>query len=299
MANVARRAVLLALFVALTATTANHARAAVSAVDDTGATITLTRPAQRIVSLAPHVTELLYAAGAGDRIVGAVDYSDYPEAAQRLRRVGSYAAFDLETIVALRPDLVVAWGSGNPQHQQNALRALNLTLYVTEPRRIEDVPKHIEQLGALAGTTEIARAAADDFRERYARLRQRYAARPPVSVFYQIWHQPLMTVNGAHIISDVMRACGGRNVFATLGPLAASIDREAVVAADPEAIVVSGMADAQPEQLREWQRWPGLRAVKAGNLFFIHPDLLQRHSPRLLQGAAQLCADLERARARR
>ncbi|MFP5350475.1 MAG: helical backbone metal receptor, partial [Gammaproteobacteria bacterium] len=196
MVDAASRAAL-ALLVALIATAANQAHAAASAVDDTGATITLARPAQRIVSLAPHVTELLYAAGAGDRIVGAVEYSDYPEAAKQLRRVGSYAAFDLEAIVALQPDLVVAWGSGNPQHQLNALRALNLTLYVTEPRRIEDVPKHVEQLGTLAGTSAIARASAHDFRERYTRLRQRYAAHSPVKVFYQIWQQPLMTVNGA------------------------------------------------------------------------------------------------------
>lgn len=299
MANVARRAALLAILVSLAATTANSARAAVSAVDDTGATITLARSAQRIVSLAPHVTELLYAAGAGDRIVGAVEYSDYPEAAKRLRRVGSYAAFDLEAIVALQPDLVVAWGSGNPQHQLNALRALNRTLYITEPRRIEDVPKHIERLGTLAGTSAIARASAHDFRERYTRLRQRYAAHSPVAVFYQIWQQPLMTVNGAHIISDVMRACGGRNVFATLGPLAAAVDIEAVLAADPEVIIVSGMGAAQPELIRAWERWPTVRAVKKQNVFFIHPDLLQRHTPRLLQGAEQMCAHLETARSRR
>lgn len=297
MVNAASRAAL--ALVALIATAANNAHAAASAVDDTGATITLPRPAQRIVSLAPHVTELLYAAGAGDRIVGAVEYSDYPEAAKQLRRVGGYAAFDLEAIVALQPDLVVAWGSGNPGHKLKALRALNLTLYVTEPRRIEDVPKHIEQLGTLAGTAEIARASARAFRERYARLRQRYTARSPVSVFYQIWQQPLMTVNGAHIISDVMRACGGRNVFATLGPLAAAVDIEAVLVADPEAIIVSGMGAAQPELLRAWEHWPTVRAVKKQNLFFIHPDLLQRHTPRLLQGAEQMCAHLETARSRR
>lgn len=281
------------------AANAIDARAAVSVVDDSGTTVTLAQPARRIVSLAPHVTELLYAAGAGARVVGAVEYSDYPDAAKAVRRIGSYAAFDLETIVALRPDLVVGWGSGNPAHQLNALRALKLNLYITEPRRIEDVPVHIERLGQLAGTSPMASTAAADFRARYARLRHRYAERPPVAVFYQIWDRPLMTVNGAHIISDVMRACGGRNVFATLGALAAAIDIEAVLAADPEAIVVSGMAAAKPEHIGEWRRWPMLRAVKMNNLFFIHPDILQRHSPRLLQGAEQMCANLEAARSRR
>lgn len=275
------------------------ARAEVSAVDDSGTTVTLAQPARRIVSLAPHVTELLFAAGAGTSIVGAVDYSDYPDAAKQLRRIGGYAAFDLEGIVALRPDLVVGWSSGNPAHQLNALRALGLALYLTEPRRIDDVPTHIERLGALAGTADAARAAAGDFRARYARLRQRYAGRSAVRVFYQIWDRPLMTVNGAHIISDVMRICGGDNVFASLAPLAAAVDREAVLAADPEAIIVSGMAVARPEQAEDWRRWPMLRAVKQGNVFFIPPDLLQRHSPRLLQGAEQMCADLELARSRR
>lgn len=275
------------------------ARAAVSAVDDAGATITLTQPARRIVSLAPHVTELLYAAGAGAYVVGAVEYSDYPDTAKRIPRVGSYAAFDLEAIVALRPDLVVGWKSGNPAHQVEALSALGLTLYITEPRRIDDVPNNIERLGVLAGTRRAAAAAAAEFRAHYVRLRQRYSEHPSVSVFYQIWDRPLMTVNGAHLISDVMRLCGGRNIFATLTPLAAAVDIEAVLAADPEAIVVSGMAAAQPEHVSAWDRWPQLRAVQRNNLFFIHPDLLQRHTPRLLQGAEQMCADLERVRSRR
>ena len=275
------------------------ARAEVSAVDDSGATITLAQPARRIVSLAPHVTELLYAAGAGAYVVGAVEYSDYPDTAKRIPRVGSYAAFDLEAIVALRPDLVVGWKSGNPGHQVEALRALGLTLYITEPRRIDDVPNNIERLGVLTGTRRAAAAAAAEFRAHHARLRQRYSERPSMSVFYQIWDRPLMTVNGAHLISDVMRLCGGRNIFATLTPLAASVDIEAVLAADPEAIVVSGMAAAQPELVSAWDRWPQLRAVQRSNLFFIHPDLLQRHTPRLLQGAEQMCANLERARSRR
>lgn len=298
MAEHARRA--LAACAALwLAAFAGGAWGVVTAVDDGGATITLARPAQRIVSLAPSVTELLYAAGAGDRIVGAVEYSDYPEAANRLARVGSYAAFDLERIVALRPDLVVGWRSGNPAHQLESLRALGLTLYVTEPRHIDDVPTHIERLGTLSGTAGAARAAAADFRARYAALRRRHAGRPEVSVFYQIWDRPLMTVNGAHIISDVMRLCGARNVFATLAPLAATVDIEAVINADPEVIVVSGMAAPRPDHAGDWRRWPTLRAVKRNNLFFIHPDILQRHTPRLAQGAEQLCAALETARSRR
>lgn len=267
--------------------------------DDTGGVVELAAPARRIVSLAPHATEILYVAGAGDYLVGAVEYSDYPEAAMRIPRVGSYAGLDLERIVALRPDLVIAWQSGNPPAQVERLRALGLAVYVSEPRHIEDVATNIERLGRLAGTTDAALRAAQAFRQRHDGLRRRYAGRPPVTVFYQIWDQPLMTVNGRQLISDVIRLCGGRNVFADLPILAPTVDVEAVLAADPEAIVASGAGAARPEGLDAWRHWPQLRAVQRDNLFVVPPDVLQRHGPRILDGAEHLCAALEAARGRR
>ena len=267
--------------------------------DDAGATVVLAAPARRIVSLAPHVTELLYAAGAGGYVVGAVDYSDYPEAAKRIPRVGGYTGLDLEAIVALRPDLIIAWQSGNPPSQVERLRALGLAVYVSEPRHIEDVATNIERLGRLAGTADAALRAARAFRQRHEALRRRYAARPAVSVFYQIWDRPLMTVNGKQLISDVIHLCGGRNVFADLPILAPTVDVEAVLAADPEAIVASGAGAARPEWFDAWRRWPQLRAVRRDNLFVVPPDVLQRHGPRILDGAEHLCADLETARRRR
>jgi len=267
--------------------------------DDAGATVVLAAPARRIVSLAPHVTELLYAAGAGGYVVGAVDYSDYPEAAKRIPRVGSYTGLDLEAIVALRPDLIIAWQSGNPPSQVERLRALGLAVYVSEPRHIEDVATNIERLGRLAGTADAALRAARAFRRRHEALRRRYAARPAVTVFYQIWDRPLMTVNGKQLISDVIHLCGGRNVFADLPILAPTVDVEAVLAADPEAIVASGAGAARPEWFDAWRRWPQLRAVRRDNLFVVPPDVLQRHGPRILDGAEHLCADLETARRRR
>jgi len=267
--------------------------------DDAGATVVLAAPARRVVSLAPHVTELLYAAGAGGYVVGAVDYSDYPEAAQRIPRVGSYTGLDLEAIVALRPDLIIAWQSGNPPSQVERLRALGLAVYVSEPRHIEDVATNIERLGRLAGTADAALRAARAFRQRHEALRRRYAARPAVTVFYQIWDRPLMTVNGKQLISDVIHLCGGRNVFADLPILAPTVDVEAVLAADPEAIVASGAGASRPEWFDAWRRWPQLRAVRRDNLFVVPPDVLQRHGPRILDGAEHLCADLETARRRR
>lgn len=280
----------------LVALAAAGAAAGPSVTDDTGHAVRLERPAGRIVSLAPHVTELLFAAGAGERVVAAVNHSDYPPAARALPRVGGYSRLNVERILAFEPDLVVGWASGNPQGQLQRLRGLGPALYVTEPRSLEAIATNIARLGRLAGTAAAARAAADAFRARLERLRARYATRTRVDVFYEVWNDPLMTVNGDHVISDVIRGCGGRNVFAGLGALAPRVSVEAVLQRDPEAIVASGAGDEAPEWLARWKRWPALRAVTRGNLFLIPPSLLQRHTPRILDGMRRLCEQLERAR---
>lgn len=286
------RASLLALF-------ACQAHADIVITDDSGATVRLKEPARRIVSLAPHVTETLFAAGAGAKLVGAVDYSDYPDAAQKLVRIGGYSKLDLEVIAALKPDLAVGWASGNSPAHIDKLRALGIPVYLVQPERIDDVADNLERYGELAGTQTTARAAAADFRQRLADLRGKYAARPKVRVFYQIWKQPLMTVGGGQVISDAIRLCGGENIFADLKPLAPKVSIEAVLAADPEIVVASGMGEARPEWVDDWRQWPSLTAVKRDNLYFIPPDLIQRHTPRLAEGAARLCAHIEAARGKR
>lgn len=267
--------------------------------DATGADIRLAAPAQRIVSLAPHITELLYAAGAGSRLVGAVEYSDYPAQARTLPRVGGYTRPDLEAIVGLRPDLVLAWYSGNPPAALEKLKALGIAVYVSQPDRMTDVAVELERYGVLAGTEPVANAAAAAFRDRYQALTARYSQRPVVDVFYQIWKQPLMTVNDKQIISDAIRLCGGRNVFGSLPLLAPAVTVEAVLAANPEVIVASGMGDERPEWLDDWRRWKSITAVARGNLYFIPPQEIQRHTPRLLDGAEKLCLALEAARQKR
>lgn len=273
--------------------------AGIEVIDAGGNKIRLENPAQRIVSLAPHITEMLFAAGAGSRMVGAVNYSDYPYEALQIPRIGNYDNFDIERILAVKPDLIVAWQSGNTSAQIARLKELGFVIYLSEPRNIEDVPRDIERLGELAGTPQIAQPAATSLRGRHARLRQRYAGRPTVNVFYQIWNQPLMTVNGAHLVSQVIELCGGRNVFFDLPVLASMMDIEAVLKADPEAIVAGGMGENNPTWLEGWRRYPSLLAVRSGNLFFIPPSLLQRNGPRILDGAEHLCQALERARKKR
>ncbi len=275
---------------------ANRSYADVSVVDDAGRVVTLAAPAQRIISLAPHVTELLYAAGAGKYIVGAVSYSDYPAAAKELPRVGSYNAFDLEAIVALQPDLIVAWQSANPAAALEKLQALSIPVFFSEPRQLEDVAGNLERLGKLTGNEAIADAASVAFRGTLRKLRNQYHTAREVSVFYQVWHQPLMTINGEHIISEVIALCGGRNVFASLPALAPKISLEAVLRKDPEVVVAGNSALNHSGWKDDWRRWPALRAVKNDHLFYVNPDIIQRHTPRILQGAAVLCQQIERVR---
>lgn len=273
--------------------------AAVETIDDSGAAIRLERPAQRIVSLAPHITELLFAAGAGPRVVGVVAYSDFPPEAKSLPQVGGYTQVNLEAVAALRPDLVVAWRSGNRDAHLDRLRALGIPVFINEPRSLDDVARSLEKLGRLAGTDAVAAEAAQVFRTRHADLAKRYRDRPPVSTFYQVWNEPMVTINDEHLIADVIRLCGGRNVFGSLDTLAPKVGIEAVLAANPEAIVASGMGEARPDWLDQWKRWPDLAANTNGHLFFVPPDLLQRHTPRILDGAARLCEQLESVRADR
>jgi iron complex transport system substrate-binding protein len=279
---------------------AQCAVANVAVADDTGATVTLAAPARRIVSLAPHVTELLFAAGAGERIVGTVEFSDYPEAAKAVPRIGSSTLLDMERIVALKPDLVVVWRSGTAPARIEALRALGIPIYFNEPHTFADIARTLVRLGALAGTKAAAQRGAEGFTARANALRERYAGRRPVTVFWQIWARPLLTVNRDHVISDALRTCGGVNVFADLAPLVPAVSTEAVVALDPEAIVTTGndASVANDDGLAQWRTLPRLRASSRGNLIVLDAETIHRPSPRVLDGAAALCSRLDEIRAR-
>lgn len=272
---------------------------AIVVTDSSGTRISLPAPAKRIVSLAPHITELLFAAGAGDRLVGNVDYGDYPPAAMAVAKVGGYSRFDLEAVVGLKPDLVLGWESGNSPASISRLRGMGLTVHLSQTNRIEDIADELERIGALAGTEKTAAAAAAAFRQRYAGLADRYSQRPSIEVFYQIWKQPLITVGSKQIISDAIRLCGGRNVFSRLPVLTATVSMEAVIEANPEVIVASGMGQSRPDWLDDWKRWNSMTAVAADNLYFVPPELIQRHTPRILDGARMLCRHLESARGKR
>jgi iron complex transport system substrate-binding protein len=270
-------------------------RAAVTATDDSGQVVTLARPAQRIVALAPHITEQLFAIGAGERIVGTTEYADHPQAALSIPRVGRAHSLDLERITALQPDLIVVWGSGFPPALTEALRRLRVPVYVNEPGALDSVATSLERLGTLTAGPRAAEAAGA-FRTRLAALRQQYAGRAEVRVFYQIWSQPLMTLGRPHVVTEAIGVCGGRNVFGQLAPIAPQVSIEAVIAAAPQ-LIATAEADAKPSgALDPWKRFAALPAVRNDLLVTLDGNKINRHSPRMLEEIAMLCEHIERAR---
>lgn len=270
--------------------------APVSTQDDLGNTVTLPAPATRIVTLSPSVVEVTYAAGAGEKIVATVEYSDYPVPAQKIPRVGGHSKINLEAVVAARPDLVIAWESGNSPGAIEKIRQLGIPVYMSQPHKMTDIPGEIERIGILTGTEVLAKKSAADFRKRYQALAAKYRNRSPVRVFYQVWQNPLITIGGQQIMSDAITLCRGDNIFADLKPLAPRVSFEAVIAANPEAIITSGMADQNPELLDAWKKWPNLTATRRNNFFFIQSDLMNRSGPRILDGTERLCDALQTAR---
>jgi iron complex transport system substrate-binding protein len=283
----------------LLAAAAGAAQAAVTVVDDSGRRVTLARPAQRVISMAPHVTELLFAAGGGARIVGAINYSDFPPAAKQIPLIGSNSQIDIERVVALRPDLLIVWNSGNTARQLEQIERLGIPVFRSEPRRLDQVADSLLRFGQLLGTEAVAQGAAAGFRARIASLGARYRKRAPVRVFYQVWDRPLYTLNGSQIASDAIALCGGQNIFAGLATIAPEVSVEAVVQQDPEAIVGGAKYGPDDPGLTIWKAWPGMTAVRRGNVFALNGELLTRPGPRVADGAAQLCAVLDQARQRR
>lgn len=266
----------------------------ISLAQHRGGEVILDQPAERIVTLAPHLAELVYLAGAGDRMLATVAYSNYPAAAEDLPRIGDAFRFDLEQIMALQADLVIGWDSGNPEAALSGLESLGLPVWRTEVRTIEDMAALIRQIGvATAQDTELQAIAVED---RWRELQSQFGGRRPVSYFYQVAERPLFTVNGQHLISQGLGACGAQNVFADLPALAPQINPEAVLQADPE-VLLSGRVTTEDEPLAHWRNWPRLAAVRNDALFYLPADLINRATPRLLDAIEIACLMLDDYRA--
>ncbi|MBO66836.1 MAG: cobalamin-binding protein [Acidiferrobacteraceae bacterium] len=283
------------VFAALIASTF-HANAEVVAVDDTGRTISLSKPANRVVSMAPNITEILFHVGAGPQIVGVVEYSDFPPEAQEITSVGSSNQFDLEAILLLQPDLVIAWDSGNPAEDIRKLEDLGLAVYRSEPRTLEDVASTMDRLAALTGHKAHGEAQSQLFRKHTSEIRGAYENRLNLRVFYQIWSDPIYTLNGDHLISRLVEGCGGTNIFSDAETLAPIVSTEAVIDRNPEVIIAGGYAGEPPKWLSEWNQWSSIAATANGHLYTVNTDRISRMGPRLVEGMRELCESIDKAR---
>jgi iron complex transport system substrate-binding protein len=267
--------------------------------DDRGKTLRLAAPAVRMVSISPHLTEIAFAAGVGARLIAVSEYSDYPPEAMRLPRVGDGARVDLERILLLKPDLVLAWKSGNQAGDIERLERLGIAVWVSEPSRLADIARLMRDTARLAGDSIAGERAAGSFERELSQLRERgdspAQVRQPVRVFYEIWHQPLLTVSGAHMISDAIRLCGGVNVFDALPVLTPSVSLEAVLAVHPDVVLGGGSANGEAAFRSRWARMP-LPALRSIAAHYIAPDSIQRQSPRILEGLRAICARLDAVR---
>lgn len=271
---------------------------AIRVVDFTGRTISLAAPASKIVALAPNVVENVFSAGAGDTLVGVMQYSDYPAAAKQIAIVGGYEKINFEKIIELNPDLIIAWQTGNSHSGIQRLVELGYTVYIDQADSLQDVARSIRDIGVLTGHSEKAESVAAAYLEQLNHVQERYKNSAKVRTFYQVWNSPLQTISGNHIISDAIEICGGSNIYADEFAVAPIINIESVLQRDPEAIIASGVSSARPQWLDQWLQWDSLSAVKQDNLFFVNGNHIQRHTVRLLKGINSMCEKLELARNR-
>jgi iron complex transport system substrate-binding protein len=272
--------------------------APLSLIDDRGRRIRLDHFADRIVSLSPSITELVFSAGAGSKLVGASRYSDYPDGAKSVPEVGDASGLDFERILALKPDLVIAWHSGNSGADIRKLEKLGLTVFAAEAAQLEDIPRLLRMAGALAGSSAQAESAARAYEEELQQIKRRYGKRNKISVFQLIWDQPLMTINAHHMASDIINICGGINVFASTPSLTQVVSEEDLLMADPDAIISSVSLElGESESRARSRRFSQMNAIRNNYIFFVQPDLINRQTVRTLAAASAVCAHLESVRA--
>ncbi len=276
-----------------------YASSTIQVIDDSGSKVILNYPARKIISLSPHTTELLFAAGAGDKIVATVIGSNYPEAVRDIKKIGRAGKLDYESILALQPDLIVGWLSGNRKENISRLKKLGLKVFLSEPKKLEDIATNIKKLGILAGTEKKANKAVISYQNKLLKLKLKYNHKEPVKVFYLLWHKPILTISSEHIISDVIRLCGGVNVFGQQAVYTPTIDFESVLQKNPDVIITASMGNKKPDWLVRWQQWQGITAVKNNDFLWLNPDWIHRQGPRILLAADKMCRFLDEVRSKK
>jgi len=276
---------------------ASIATADITLLQPNGETLTLPAPAKRIITLAPNLAELVFAAGAGERLKAVVEYSNFPPEVAQIPRVGDAFRIDLEGIIELQPDLVIAWKSGNPQTALQKIQQLDIKVWQIEITRPEEIADTIASLSRAAGTETRGVARARQMRNRLAALQQQNAGKVPVDYFYQVAARPLYTINGQHIISRSLAVCGGHNVFHDLPILAPQISRESVIMANPQ-VMIAPENSGDPPALLAWQDWPQLQAVRSGSLLYLPADEISQATPRLMNSIELACKLLDEVRSK-
>lgn len=259
-------------------------------------TDTLAKPPMRIVALAPHIVEMLYDIGAGDHIVGTVEYADFPEEAKKIPRIGGYYGMQIEKILALKPDLILAWKTGNKATDIEQIERLGLKVAYSAPEQIEDVAKELMYFGELTGYPAQAKKVAQSYLLQLKNIRQKYQDKAPIRVFYQLWPEPMMTVNKETWIHQLMHICQANNVFADNPTQYPQISIENVLVAAPELIIMPDEKSEKPQPVIQWQNWPEIPAVKSNQFVHVNADLLHRFSTRMLLGVESMCGKLDRFR---
>jgi iron complex transport system substrate-binding protein len=262
--------------------------ASISIIDDDSRVVTLDRPAVRVVTLSPSLAEIVFAIGGGDRLVGVSSYSDDPPEALKIPVVASPGRIDAERLRMLRPDLVIGWRSGNPVRDVARLQRGNVPVFMTEPQSLADISRIARSIGMLLGLENSAIEVAGRYDDAIASLAARDQS--SVSVFVEIWHRPMITVNGEHLVSDILRVCGGRNVFAKIPTLTARVSAEQLLVANPALLIVSGTVESMPEMVRRWRTFKTIQAVRDNRIVMIDPRILHRQGLRIVEGARQVCA---------
>ena len=278
----------------LAAVSLGASAAPLALTDDLGRTVTLKSPAQRIVTLAPFLTELVFAAGAGDRVVGVSAYSNFPSQAASLPVVSSAVGISLEQLAALKPDLVMAWRDSFRPEDVERVGRFGAAVYIAHGRRLDDVPRLLRTIGTATGRD--VSAVVGDFERRVAALKGEYGGKRRVDAFLEIWHRPLTTISGSHFMNDALEICGGRNLFKERAGVAPQVSWEEVYERDPFVIIGAGSAPGEQEFRGNWKARGTLSAVKAGRLVYVDADTIQRPTTRTPEGIRQLCERLDAVR---
>jgi iron complex transport system substrate-binding protein len=293
----ASKSIAISVIAALITASTAHA-ASLTVTDDAGRKVTLPHVPQRIVSIAPGATEMLFAAGAGSRLIATVEFSDEPPEARALPRIGDSSAIDMERVVALKPDVVVIWEGGSNIGQVAQLERLGIPLYRERVGRLAELAPSLRRLGALADTRAAAEKSARDVEARLAALSKRFGGRAPIRVLLQVWNRPIYTVGGAQMMTDSLRMCGATNIFADLKTQGPAVDVEAIIARNPQAIVAVAPPGTANDWLAEWKRFGTLAAVKNGALIPFEDTRLSRLGPSAVGGTEALCQALDARRPR-